>query len=222
MVLPPAPPVCGLFEPKCGHGRETGPEDVLDDLVQLDAGVHVRDRPLAVEQASHTHLGSGGAELLPPRHCPLAEPEEPACPGVAGDVVGGYRGPGEDEPSGLRGRIDGASHQVPELGRELPCIKEPWSASLQDRPRRDLHGTLDVSIIEEHIGAGCVQGGHGLAAGPGALDDHRTRDAQRTEQRCVDHSRPVRVPEHRSSVHDVGHSPMPMVAGILCRAMLHR
>jgi hypothetical protein len=54
-----------------------------------------------------------------------------------------------------------------------------------------------------------MQGGHRLAACPGALHDHRTRRAQRATQRRIDHPRPVCLSEDRDGVHH------PIVA--LCR-----
>src|SRR5699024_2950880 len=102
-----------VLESARSHCGKTGTQDGLDHIVELWAGLHIRLRPLTLEQPSDTDLNIASGELFPARHGPLPEPEEPTRPGVAGDVIGRDRSSSQDEPAGLGSAVNRAPDQIP-------------------------------------------------------------------------------------------------------------
>jgi len=94
---------------------------------------------------------------------------------MAGGIVRGDRGAGEDEVSLAPARIHFAPDMVPDDRSGLPFVDQPWSL-----PREQHCGGHGDQVlcgrvhIEQNLARGEAAGGRGLAAGPGAFNQDRS------------------------------------------------
>ncbi len=167
-------------------------------LLNRQAGIRATLKP-AAQQRPQRYLARGEAHL-PQGHRAQPQAGDTPRPRVAGDVVGRHRGAGQDEPPPVRAPVHFPPDMVPQGRLDLPLVDQPGRLPGQHQGwgRRRRAARILVHV-QQHL-AGRHPTGHGrLAAGAGALDQHRAGGFQPVREFRVADPRVVPALRHRSA-----------------------
>ena len=106
---------------------------------------------------------------------------------MAGDVVGGNGGTGENELAGRGAPVDGPADMVPDGGFQLPFVDQSGRVAFQDgcRIRAD-HPPGVVVHVEQHLALCRLHGGSRLPGRLGTFDENRAGSSQQFSQLGID------------------------------------
>ena len=172
-----ARPPAGAYKLRNGRDREVGPF-----------------RPLfrAIHEPAQRDLPGGASELVK-RQRTHAQPGETTGAGMAGDVVGGHGGTGEDELAGHGPPIDRPAHMIPDGRLKLPLVNQSRRVSIQYRRR--VHADRPPGIfvnVQQHLALCRLHGSGCLPRRLGPLHKDRAGGAQQLDQLGIDN--PWQVP----------------------------
>jgi len=168
-------------------GRPPTPADQLRQIGHPQAWISAPRRlPAKQGRQGHTTRANSG---FPQRHRPQAHKGEPPCTGVARGLIRRHSRAREQELAGLRRRIHGPAHLIPQVRLHLPFVQQPGPLTAEHQlrihpqrlPGRQIH-------IQKHRRGGQLQCRAGLAAGLRPLDHHGAGPGEAVQQLRFHHT----------------------------------